>query len=275
MSDIVFKFDDVSYTYGDNQPAIRNVTFDVLRGESIAILGANASGKSTLLQLMDGLVFPLSGQIEAFGTPLSEKTIDGTKFGRYFRQNVSFLFQNIDAQLFCPSVADELSFGPSHLGMSEEETARRVSDLANMFHLGSILDRSPYTLSGGEKRRVGLAAVLAVGPQVILLDEPTTSLDPRSQAFLVDTLLELADAGKTLIIATHDLELARDVTTRAIVLTEDHKLAADQSTEDVLSDSDLLADVNLIHIHQHRHGKAVHAHPHTHIEPHQHKHNNP
>lgn len=270
MTDSTFDLIEAGYSYPCGQCAVGSISLNIAQGEQVAILGANASGKSTLLRLMDGLLFPSSGIVRAFGKDLSEKTMDGTKFGLFFRQQVAFLFQNIDAQLFCSSVEDEIAFGPRHLGMSIEDTSQRVQDMISMFDLAELRNRPPQTLSGGEKRRVGLAAALAVGPSVLLLDEPTTGLDPRNQAFLVDTLLALADAGKTLIIATHDLELARDVTNRSVVLSEDHRVAADGPTDIILSNVELLAGVNLIHVHPHRHGRLVHTHPHTHVGPHGH-----
>jgi cobalt/nickel transport system ATP-binding protein len=178
----------------------------------------------------------------------------------------------VDAQLFCSTVDDELAFGPRHLGMSEDEICRRTEDLVALFNLSEIRGRQPQHLSGGEKRRVGLASVLAVGPSVVLLDEPTSGLDPRNRAFLVDMLLGLSDAGRTVVIATHDLDLARDVTTKSVVISEDHCLAAAGETSSVLDDLDLLEKVNLIHVHEHSHGGVIHVHPHSHGGQHNHEH---
>lgn len=268
----IFSMDHISYAYSDNQPGVIDISMEIKQGEQVVILGANASGKSTLLRLLDGLIFSTSGTVNAFGQSLSERSMDGTPFGRFFRQQVAFLFQNTDAQLFCSSVEEELAFGPRHLGMPESETARRTQDMIEMFRLGQIRHRPPQMLSGGEKKRVGLAAILAVGPSVILLDEPTAGLDPRNRAFLVDTLLDLSEAGKTVIVATHDLSLAKSISRRAVVLGEDHEIAADGPVEDILSDLDLLASVNLVHVHQHRHGQIIHAHQHHHAGPHEHDH---
>lgn len=241
----LFLLDHVTCTYPDGQTGLSDLTLEVTQGEQVAILGANASGKSTLLQLLDGLIFGAAGCVRAFGQDLSEKTLDGTLFGRFFRHQVAFLFQNTDAQLFCSSVDEEIAFGPRHLGMPEVETAQRVEDMLDMFQLRQIRHRSPQSLSGGEKKRVGLAATLAVGPSVILLDEPSSGLDPRNRAFLIDALVQFTKWGKTVIVATHDLELASAVSTRAVVLGEDHRLASDNGIEDIMSDLDLLAKVNL------------------------------
>ncbi len=268
----IFRVDNAAYSYPSGQAALEGVSLSVAEGEKIALLGANASGKSTLLSILDGLVFPTSGEAYAFGEMLSERTLDGTEFGRFFRRQVAFLFQNVDAQLFCSSVEEELSFGPRHLGMNEKEIKERTEDLVEVFRLEKIRTRAPQTLSGGEKRRVGLAAVLAVGPSVVMLDEPTSGLDPRNRAFLIDCLRELGDAGKTIVIATHDLELAHDVADRGIILTENHKVASDGPIHGILSSHELLERVNLVHVHTHSHEDVVHAHDHHHGGPHEHNH---
>lgn len=270
MGDTIFQADCISYVYPGGQAALDNISLKIRAGEQVALLGANASGKSTLLRLLDGLLFPCEGRVIAFGEELSEQSLDGTFFGRFFRSQIAFLFQNVDAQLFCPTVKEELAFGPRHIGLSEKEIAHRIEGMVAMFRLEDVLDRSPQSLSGGEKRRVGLAAILAVGPSVVMLDEPTTGLDPRNRAFLMDTLIELSDAGKTIIVATHDLELAHVVASRGIVLSEDHQIAADTDIHGVLADVSLLSDVNLVHIHPHKHGDMTHVHPHAHSRPHEH-----
>ena len=270
--DETFALDRASYTYPGGQPGLTDATLRIRAGEQVAILGANASGKSTLLRLLDALIFSTSGKVSAFGRELSEASTDGTAFGRFLRQQVAFLFQNVEAQLFCATVEEELGFGPRHLGVPEDKIVERIGQICNMFRLGEIRRRSVQSLSGGEKRRVGLAAVLAVGPSVVLLDEPTAGLDPRNRALLVDALLDLADAGKTLVVATHDLELASEVASRAVVLGEDHTIVADGDIGPIIADSELLAEVNLVHLHSHRHWRVLHAHPHYHSGPHEHEH---
>lgn len=272
MKNNIFTIESVDYSYPNGQQALHDITFSIAPGERVAILGANASGKSTLLQLMDALIYCKRGRLTAFGQGITERSVEGTEFGRYFRRQVAFLFQNVDAQLFCSTVEDELAFGPRHLGMDEDKIVQRIESFLDIFNLRDILKRSPQTLSGGEKRRVGLAAVLTVSPSVLMLDEPTSGLDPRSRTFLIDTLQELSSTGKTLIIATHDLELAGDVTDRTIVLGEDHRIYTDAPVTSVLRDHDLLSRVNLVHLHPHKHGKVVHVHPHSHVRPHEHSH---
>jgi len=244
--DNIFTLESVSYSYPGGQQALNEITLDIAPGERIVILGANASGKTTLLRILDALIYPTTGRFSAFGHEITEHSIESTEFSRYFRSQVAFLFQNIDAQLFCSTVREELAFGPRHLSMEESKIVQRISEFLDIFRLREIADRPPQTLSGGEKRRTGLAAVLMTAPSVLLLDEPTSGLDPRNRVFLINMLKELSSAGKTVITATHDLELAGVIANRAIILGEDHKIAADGDIASLLGNSDLLSKVNLI-----------------------------
>lgn len=267
----IFILDNLSYSYNGN-PALENISIKVEAGEQIVLLGANGSGKSTLLTLLDGLIFPSKGAVHAFGRLLTEELLEKDEFRRFFRSSVALVFQNADAQLFNPTVRDELAFGPLQLGLSEDEVISRIGSLCDMLGIRALLPRSPHTLSGGEKRKVALASALSTNPSVLLLDEPTTGLDPRTQVWLVETLWELKKAGKTLITATHDLSIVEDIADRAIVIGEDHRMAADRHVHDTLSDRDLLLSVNLIHEHAHRHGDQIHIHSHSHVSDHEHQH---
>ncbi|MDH4099163.1 MAG: ATP-binding cassette domain-containing protein [Nitrospirota bacterium] len=273
-ADPLFQLSDVSYSYG-SVSALDRVSFRVDAGEQVVLLGANGSGKSTLLLLMDGLIFPSTGSVHVFDRPLTEEALEGDDFCRFFRSSVALVFQNADAQLFNPTVEDELAFGPLQLGLPEKEIRERVDSLTSMLGLEEMLKRSPHTLSGGEKRKVAIAAALSTNPSVLLLDEPTTGLDPRSQVWLAETLVQLRKAGKTIITATHDLSIVEDIADRAIVISEDHRLAADGAANDILSNRELLLSVNLIHEHAHRHGQMVHVHSHSHISDHEHDHGHP
>lgn len=268
----VFAVEDLGYAYAAGLEALDNVTFDVGAGEQVAILGANGSGKSTLLALLDGLIFPTRGSVRAFDAPLSEEALRGDGFRARFRKRIGFVFQDSDAQLFNATVREEIAFGPLQLGLSEGEALARTDEIIDLLDLGQIADRPPFLLSGGEKKRVALASVLSVGPSVLLLDEPTTGLDPRSQVWLQELLWELADAGKTMVMATHDLSLAEDCAERALVLDESHRLVADGPVRRILDDTELLLRVNLIHAHAHKHEARVHAHPHRHDYGHAHRH---
>jgi cobalt/nickel transport system ATP-binding protein len=187
---------------------------------------------------------------------------------------VGFVFQNSDVQLFCPTVFDEIAFGPLQLNISPEEVEARVEDVLAMMGITKLRDRTPHTLSGGEKKKVCIATVLVNNPDVLLLDELTAGLDPRTQLWLTELLQELGRAGKTVITATHDLEIVDRIGKRAVVMGEDHRVKADNSTAKVLDDMELLLSVNLIHEHMHLHGKTVHEHPHAHKGEHLHRHEN-
>jgi cobalt/nickel transport system ATP-binding protein len=268
-----FTVERVSFHYAGGGGCLDDVSFEVGSGERIALLGANGSGKSTLLHLMDGLHFPTSGRVMAFGTPLTEAGLETPPFSSRFRREVGFLFQNSDAQLFCPTVEEELAFAPLQVeSLTRDEIRRRTDDVLSMLEIAYLKHRTPNALSTGEKKLVALASLLVVNPSVLLLDEPTAGLDPRSQSILLDILEELHHAGLTLVTATHDLTLLPHLADRALVLSEAHRLVADAPVDDILHNTDLLLSVNLIHAHTHRHGRLVHNHPHEHIIAHDHKH---
>jgi cobalt/nickel transport system ATP-binding protein len=271
---VIFDVRDVSYGYPGGYPALEQVSLQICTGERVAILGANGSGKSSLLRLLDGLAFPTSGTLSAFGEVLSEAAFQADAFNFAFRRRVGLVFQDSDVQLFSPSVWEEIAFAPLQLGMSAEQVSARVEGALEALHLTALRDRSPHRLSGGEKKRVALASILSLGPQVWLMDEPTAGLDPRSEAWLEDFILDQSDSGKTVILATHDLEFAASVAGRVYVFAEDHRLAGEGAPEQVLADRDLLAACNLVHEHAHRHPGAAlpHRHPHQHGLSHDHTH---
>lgn len=267
-----FRLVDVHQAYRKGAETLSGITLDILAGEQVAIVGANGSGKSTLLKALDGLLFASAGSIHAFGTRLTEDALEEPAIRREFRSRVGFVFQDADVQLFCSNVYDEIAFGPLQLGLSEAEIRDRVDEVTRGLRLEKLLDRAPYTLSGGEKKRVAIAAVLSMHPDVLLMDEPTNALDPRSQVWLLDVLAEMKRAGRTVVIATHDLSAAEEACDRMIVLSEEHVVVADGSPADVLGMRALLLEVNLIHEHSHRHGagESVHVHPHGHGQLHAH-----
>ena len=269
----VFNIDQVHFAYPGHDPSLCGVSFTVEPGERLAFLGANGSGKSTLLHLLDGLYFPQQGSVTAFGHCLTEEALERPPFGPQFRKDVGFLFQHSDAQLFCATVEEELAFAPLQLHWPKAEIYQRIDDTLRLLEIAHLRDRTPQNLSGGEKKRVALASLLIVNPSVLLLDEPTAGLDPRSQSMLLEILEQLHEqTGMTLITATHDLTLLPHLADRALVLSEDHRLVADDSAHAILHNTDLLLSVNLIHAHTHRHGDVVHRHPHHHITEHEHTH---
>jgi cobalt/nickel transport system ATP-binding protein len=268
----LFVLEQVHFAYPGETPSLVDITCSFSPGERVALVGANGSGKSTLLHLLDGLYFPQQGTLHAFGQTLTESALENTPFARQFRQEVGFLFQNSEAQLFSASVEEEIAFGPLHAGWETSEIQPRISDVLALLEISHLRTRVPQRLSNGEQKRVALASLLVMSPSVLLLDEPTAGLDPRSQAILLDVLEELHQTGLTIITATHDLTLLPHLADRALVLSEDHRLAADASASGILADTDLLLSVNLIHAHRHRHGLLLHEHPHQHIVGHEHGH---
>jgi cobalt/nickel transport system ATP-binding protein len=268
----IFECNNACYAYPGCDQTLDRVSFSAVAGESIALLGANASGKSTLLHMLDGLYFPTSGVVKAFGTTLDENSVETPPFSRDFRRQVGFLFQNSDTQLFCTTVEEELSFGPLQLRLSPEEVEKRVNETLELFGIERLRRRSPQTLSGGEKKKVALASVIACGCNVILLDEPSAGLDPRTQQWLAEFLRELRKVGVTLITASHDLAFMAEIADRAIILSEDHRCVYDGPLNAALSNLELLLSVNLIHAHAHDHDGKKHVHPHLHEAWHDHQH---
>lgn len=249
----LFQLTTVSYAYIPGHPVLSDINLQLYPAQNLVILGANGSGKSTLLKILAGLVHPTTGQILAFGQELTEKKLQDPSYLSGFRQRVGFIFQNSDAQLFSATVRDELAFAPLQLGLFAEQVERRIVETADLLGITPLLDRPPYKLSGGEKKKVALACVLTANPEVLFLDEPTNGLDPRTQFWLVEFLSSLQNAGKTIITATHDLSIVEEIAQRVIVLRENHTVAADGTPFEIFSDRELLLNVNLIHERSHFH----------------------
>lgn len=252
----VFVAEGVSYSYLERFAALSEVSLSIGRGEKVALLGANGCGKSTLLKILDGLIIPDVGTLFAFGEKVTEDVLEDEQFNRGFRSRVGFIFQNSDAQVFSPTVREEIAFGPLNLGMPTGEVADRVHDTLAMLDITDLADRAPYQLSGGQKKRVAIASVLVMNPEVLLFDEPTAALDPRTQQWLIELIVELNEAGKTVVLATHDLETIDVLADRCLVFSEDHRLVGAGSPIEILGDRELLLSVNLIHERTHLH------HPH-------------
>jgi cobalt/nickel transport system ATP-binding protein len=267
----LFEARNLTYWYDEGQVALDGVSLAIRAGESVAILGSNGSGKSTLLKLLDGLYFPASGEICAFGQTLNEKNLAQEAFNFDFRRRVGLVFQDSDVQLFSPSVWDEVAFAPLQLGMTGKEVERRVAEALQDLRIEKLSQRAPHRLSGGEKKRVAIASVLSLNPQVWLLDEPTAGLDPRSQSWLIDFILEQRQSGKTMVTATHDLSIVEEIADRVYILDEAHQLVAEGAPGDLLKNTDLLVACNLVHAHRHKHAAGEHAHVHTHTQPHEHQ----
>lgn len=256
----ILELSHLSYAYIPGENVLSDISLSFFTGESVVILGANGCGKSTLLKILSGLLHPTSGTLNAFGQEVTEKSLQERTFLSEFRQRIGFIFQNSDAQLFSATVRDELSFAPLQAGLSPQVTTERIQDIAELIGISHLLDRPPYHLSGGEKKKVALASVLAVNPDILFLDEPTNGLDPRTQYWLVEFLSALHSSGKTIITATHDLSIVEDLAERVIIFRENHTIAADGPCLPILSDRQLLLDVNLIHTRSHFHVGAARQH---------------
>ncbi|MCB2354634.1 energy-coupling factor ABC transporter ATP-binding protein [Clostridium estertheticum] len=241
----MIKLEDISFTY-KNKVALDNVNVHIKEGESIAIIGPNGSGKSTVLKLLNGIIFSSQGKYMFDNNEINEHTLKDTKVLKLFHKKLGFVFQNSDAQLFCSTVFEELAFGLRQMELPEEEVNKRVRDCLNLLNIDKLKDEHPYNLSGGEKKRVAIASVLAMNPDVITLDEPMNGIDPKGKKFLKELLIDLNKCGKTIICATHDFEYIEGVFDRAIVFSEDHKIIRDDKYEKIINDLDFLRKYNII-----------------------------
>lgn len=216
---VMISFEDVSFAYAAaSTPALTNVSFEVPAGALCALVGPNGCGKSTVLRLLLGLDHPSSGVVRVDGQVVDAASIADRAFAKRLRQRVGLVFQDPDVQLFCPTVYDEVAFGPRQMGLHDDEVEGRVADSLALFGLEALADRAPWRLSGGEKRRCALACVVSLAPDVLCLDEPTNGLDEKSYAQLVSFLREFAAAGKTVLVATHDLAFVDDLHAHVIKL---------------------------------------------------------
>jgi len=236
---------DVSCSYGDGE-ALSNITFYVHPGESVAIIGPNGCGKSTLLKFLNGLVPARKGTYRFHDDTIDAARLKDKAFAKRFHQRIGLLFQNADTQLFCPVVHEEIAFGPQQMGLDPAEVASRVEDCLRLLGIEKLRDRVPYHLSEGEKRKVALASVLAVNPEVLVLDEPMNGLDPRMKAFLKDLIARLNAAGKTILCSTHDFEYVDGIFRKAVVLGEDHRIARIGPYQGIIQDKDFLRSLNIL-----------------------------
>jgi cobalt/nickel transport system ATP-binding protein len=262
----VFDVRGVRFDY-DGIVALRDVSLSIAAGHRVTIVGANGSGKSTLLRLLDGLCFPSAGTVGFLGDDLTAERLQGNGFSLGFRRKVALVFQNPDVQIFNPTVFDEVAFGPLQLQWSREEVLRRVGETMDFMGISQLKDRPPHRLSGGEKKRVALASVLVLDPEVLLLDEPTSALDPKSQSQLIDLIQSWRSTSKTVVTATHQLDIVEDIADVVYVM-QDGTIVASGTPAEVLGNSELLVRANLVHAHRHSHGGIVHSHPHSHRHSH-------
>jgi cobalt/nickel transport system ATP-binding protein len=259
---------NINYAYYGKIPALKNINLSVKQGEMFSIIGLNGSGKSTLLHIINALIFPNSGEVLFEGTPVTEKSLQDKNSGLALRQRMGYIFQNPDIQLFCPSVFDELLFAPLQLDLPLETARERAEQTLSYLGIEYLKDRPIYMLSGGEKKKVAIASVLTMNPDILLIDEPLASLDPKTQTFFIELLLELNHAGKTIIFTTHHLDLIDYLQPGVAVLSEDHSICRTGTASEILSDESFLMSVNLIH--KHKHGSDARGHYHAYYSSHEH-----
>lgn len=262
MAEPVFELSNVSFAYNNKFPALNNISLSINKGDRIAIIGANGTGKSTLLSMLDALIFPSSGTCNFLGNTLTEKDMNDFQRQLSFRKKVGFVFQNPDIQLFCPTVKEDILFGPLQLGIEKEEIHSRFEKTVECMRIEHLLERSPHQLSIGEKKKIAIASVLIIQPDVLLLDEPTAGLDPQTTRDIIGILFNEHKAGKTIIFATHDLHIVEEIADIVHVFGALHNVIRSGRPEEVLLDQKFLQENNLIHIHVHRHLHMNHLHSH-------------
>jgi len=245
---------DVVYHY-ESHKAVDTVSFQVQQGEKVALLGSNGSGKSTLLRILAGLYFSKSGEYYFENNLVQKKSVS-----KHFREKVGILFQNPDSMIINPTVRDEIAFSLKEF--NREESEQKVLEIAKKFNIEDLLDKNPLSLSGGQKQKVILAAIMVYEPALLLLDEPTSAMDPKTTGWFIDTIL---DFDTTTILATHDLSLAYESCDRAIVIDEKHQKIFDGKIETLFENLELLEKANLIHKHKHKHEHKSFVHSHYHL----------
>jgi len=235
MSHHIVEAKDLAFTYPDNTQALLGISFKIRHGESVAIVGANGAGKSTLLLHLNGYLTPTSGQVRIGDFPLTKETLQEV------RRTVGMVFQDPDDQLFMSTVYDDVAFGPLNLGLPMDEVHERVAKALETVGLLDIKERPPHRLSSGQKRRVAIATVLSMSPDILVMDEPSAGLDPRARRKLIELLKTFRHSK---IIATHDLDLVLDICERTIIINQG-KVEADGPTVEIFQDEKLLTDCHL------------------------------
>lgn len=285
---------DVRYTYPTGIEVLRGISCDIRHGEKVALIGPNGAGKSTLMSHLNGVALASSGEVVIDGVPVRPENL------KDIRRKVGIVFQDPDDQLFCPTVFDDVAFGPLNLGLSRDEIATRVDQALETVGLKGFEQRSSHHLSFGERKRLALATVLSYQPEILVFDEPSTNMDPLNRRKLIDWLRR---CDKTVLLCTHDLDIALDVCERCLVLT-DGRIVADGKASEILYDRALLEANNLelplalmthellhdklrdgqmdeehrriieafLHAHHHAHGVERHEHVHVHAHDHDHEH---
>lgn len=230
MSHIRINFEHVNYSYEKSVPILRDVTFSAHEHESIGLIGANGVGKSTLLKLLVGLNLGYEGTISVEGMKVEKQILPK------IRERIGYVFQDSDSQLFMSTAYEDIAFGPRNYGLSEPEVQERVENALSMIHIEHLKNKQIYKMSGGEKKMVSIATILAMTPDIILMDEPSIALDPRNRRYLIQILNQFHHLK---IIASHDLDMILDTCSR-VILMANGTIIRDGNAEEILSDKELL-----------------------------------
>jgi cobalt/nickel transport system ATP-binding protein len=239
MKEAAIEMEKIKFVYPDGYTAVESVGMSIMRGERIAILGPNGAGKTTLLMLIDGLLTPSEGQVNVLGMPVNKNNLHKV------RTKVGFVFQDPDDQLFCPTLWEDVTFGPLSMDLSKGEVARRAKEALKVMGLEGYEEKPPHRLSAGEKKKAAIATVLAMEPEILILDEPTANLDPKSRTELIKIVDNLHKERKiTLITATHDVNFVPAVADRVYVLNKG-RIIAEGHVREVFSNSRVMMEANL------------------------------
>lgn len=238
MNEVILKAENIHYSYTKEHEVLKGISLNIHRGERLAVLGANGSGKSTFFLNINGVLRPESGAVYYRDKLINKSSI------KELRKNVGIVFQDADNQIIASTVRAEVSFGPMNLGLSKEEVTRRVLDSLNYMNISHLIDRPPHYLSGGEKKRVSIADIIAMDSEIIIFDEPTASLDPQNISIFEEVLDKMSADQRTLVISTHDLEFAFRWADRIVVFCSG-SIIADSDPISVLSDNEVLKKANL------------------------------
>ncbi len=240
MGETILEVSHLSYLYGTDQEALKDVSVSMEKGEKIAVIGSNGAGKSTFFLNLNGVLTPHEGTVSYRGRVITKSKKDLN----YLRKNVGIVFQDADNQIIASTVFQEVSFGPMNLKLTKEEVTERVREALSYMNITRMRDRAPHYLSGGEKKRVSIADIIAMKPEVIIFDEPTASLDPMNASMLEEVLKKLEQEGRTILISTHDIDFAYRWAERILVF-EGGRIIADGKPVEIFRNDEVLARANL------------------------------
>lgn len=238
MRKLILKIEDLYYTYGNGKSALDGVSVEIYEGEKIAVIGSNGSGKSTFFLNLDGVLTPERGKVFYRGILINKKNLNE------LRKNIGIVFQDADNQIIASTVKAEVGFGPMNLKLPKEEVLRRIKEALEYMNISHLKDRPPHYLSGGEKKRVSIADIIAMKSEIVIFDEPTAALDPLNAMMLEEVLMKLGSERKTMLISTHDVDFTYRWAERVLVFSEG-KIIADGPPLKIFKNMEILKQANL------------------------------